>query len=539
MILVFKTNIQRKDPYERKIMNTRFKKMNGLLVVTFLFFASTLNAQFVSEQLVSIPEKFRPIKLRSALPAAKVQITGLKAVLIGAPIDGDDGSWTTSEIKNLKMTAKTLRERGVTVYEFYTPSNSWTAIKEACNGAHFLMYRGHGVYDGNNPPKWVGGFSLKDYFASSENIKKDLKLAQGSIVMIYGCFTAGNSGFDIGKIDENEASRRVNIYAKPFMEMGVSGYYANWYGDAFQHFTAHLFSGKTLGESFKAYDDYNQETTSQYTISNSSAVLWLDHDDWDGKIAYNNAFVGYSEKRLTDLFSDQENSTGLSGTKTDESGKVTNGAGGQVKSSSSFVSMIYLSDLEKQVVRELNAVRSNPSGYAVFAKEVLQLFKGDLLQYPGEISIRTNEGKEAVQECYEFLMAAVPIDTLRPSRGMSLAAKDHVEDQGETESTGHTGNDGSSPFDRIERYGQWQSTAGENIDYGNNIARRIVLSLLIDDGVASRGHRKNIFNPAFKVVGVACGPHKMYRHMCVMTLSGGFKSKKDGSSQRGIDSEEE
>jgi uncharacterized protein YkwD len=136
-------------------------------------------------------------------------------------------------------------------------------------------------------------------------------------------------------------------------------------------------------------------------------------------------------------------------------------------------------------------------------------------------------------------MSASPIDTLKPSKGMSLAAKDHVDDQSETKNTGHTGSDGSSPFDRIERYGQWQSTAGENIDYGNNIARRIVLSLLIDDGVASRGHRKNIFNPAFKVVGVACGSHQMYRHMCVMTLAGGFKSKKDASTLRGLDSEDE
>ncbi len=514
---------------------TLLQKKCGWMALLFLMYASPVQAQVTSNQMVSIPEKFKPVKLRSALPETTVNINGLKAVLIGAPIDGDGGSWTVSEISNLKMTAKTLRERGVNVREFYTPSNSWSEIKEACNGAHFLMYRGHGVYDGDNPPKWVGGFSLKDYFASSETIRKELKPADGAIVMLYGCFTAGNSGSDIGAIDEEEASRRVSMYAKPFMDIGFSGYFANWYGDAFQHFTANLFAGKTLGESFKAYEDYNQETTGIYKIPSSSAVMWIDHDNWDGKIAYNNAFVGYAGKRLTDLFSDQISSTGTVKKVSDDTG-----TGSAIQDKSTVKpTMTYLTDLEKEVVRELNAVRSDPPGYAKHVRAMLKYFNGALMEYPGEIAIRTNEGKAAVQECYEYLMDASPIDTLKPSKGMSLAAKDHVDDQGDTKNTGHTGTDGSSPFDRINRYGQWLTTAGENIDYGNNIARRIVISLLVDDGVPSRGHRKNIFNPAFKVVGVACGPHGMYRHMCVMTLAGGFKSKNSSSTLRGLDSEGE
>jgi uncharacterized protein YkwD len=197
------------------------------------------------------------------------------------------------------------------------------------------------------------------------------------------------------------------------------------------------------------------------------------------------------------------------------------------------VSMNFLSDLEKQVYYELNRVRSNPNEYAKHVKKIISLFDGKLMKYPGETAIMTNEGVSAVEECYDFLMSAKPVDTLRMSRGLSLAARDHADDQGETHETGHTGRDGSSPFDRIERYGQWLSTAGENVDYGNNVARRIVLSLIIDDGVASRGHRKNIFNPQYKVVGIACGPHQQYRHMCVMDLAGGFKAKKTGTITRG------
>jgi uncharacterized protein YkwD len=199
----------------------------------------------------------------------------------------------------------------------------------------------------------------------------------------------------------------------------------------------------------------------------------------------------------------------------------------------------FLSDLEKEVIHELNLARTQPRQYAEYVKDMLQYFDGKYYKYPGEITLVTQEGKSAVKECYEFLMSVDPVGPLRGSKGLSLAASDHVDDQGPSGETGHTGSDGSSPFDRIERYGSWLSTAGENIDYGNNDARRIVLSLLIDDGVPSRGHRTNIFNPDFKAVGIATGRHKTYRHMCVMALAGGFKAKAGGLKVRGDEDPEE
>ena len=38
----------------------------------------------------------------------------------------------------------------------------------------------------------------------------------------------------------------------------------------------------------------------------------------------------------------------------------------------------------------------------------------------------------------------------------------------------------------------------------------------------SRGHRLNIFNPAFNVFGCHSGDHKAYRHMSCMDFAGGF-----------------
>ena len=183
----------------------------------------------------------------------------------------------------------------------------------------------------------------------------------------------------------------------------------------------------------------------------------------------------------------------------------------------------YLTTVEKDVILELNMVRTNPASYAEkYVKPMQKLYDGNELQYPGEITIITNEGIDAVKECYNVLKSAKPVGLLYPSLGMSKAAKDLVADQGPTGETGHEASDGSSPFDRMNRYGQWETYAGENVDYGNNIAQRIVLSLIIDDGVSSRGHRKNIMNPAFAVIGIATGKHKVYRHMCVMDLAGDY-----------------
>lgn len=49
--------------------------------------------------------------------------------------------------------------------------------------------------------------------------------------------------------------------------------------------------------------------------------------------------------------------------------------------------------------------------------------------------------------------------------------------------------------------------------------------LVVDDGVPNRGHRHNIFNPSYKIVGIGAYYHSEYRICVVLDYAGGFIKK--------------
>lgn len=188
--------------------------------------------------------------------------------------------------------------------------------------------------------------------------------------------------------------------------------------------------------------------------------------------------------------------------------------------------------LELEVIREHNLARTKPRDYAAHLRELRRYYDGRFLARPGQTRLLTHEGIAALDEAIRFLERQPATPALLRSEGMSHGARDHVEDRGPTAELGHVGSDGSRPWDRIARYGTWLGTAAENIAYGPATGREVVVQLIIDDGVHDRGHRTNIFTGAFRVAGVACGPHVTYLVMCVVTYAEGYEEAEPGANSQ-------
>lgn len=181
-----------------------------------------------------------------------------------------------------------------------------------------------------------------------------------------------------------------------------------------------------------------------------------------------------------------------------------------------------LSQAEQDLLNEINQARAHPQVYATYLEKLKPLFNGKQYTQADQRALETQEGWSAVEDAIKFLRSAKPLGALSASQGLCLAASMHVKDQSLSGATGHKGSDSTFIEQRVKPFGSWQGGIGENLTYGNESARERILTWLIDDGFASRGHRNRLMSENYRVAGISCGPHPEYGTMCVVTLAGGF-----------------
>jgi uncharacterized protein YkwD len=146
---------------------------------------------------------------------------------------------------------------------------------------------------------------------------------------------------------------------------------------------------------------------------------------------------------------------------------------------------------------EINRARTNPSAYA------------DELAASGSGA--------AWREAVDALRKTKALAPLSRDSKLTASAQFHIDDIGAKGLTGHDSSNGDSFAVRLRKF----TTAGsiaENISYGAEGAKAVVRLWIIDDGVSSRGHRKNLLG-SYKRAGSACGPHKTRRVVCVSDFS--------------------
>lgn len=179
------------------------------------------------------------------------------------------------------------------------------------------------------------------------------------------------------------------------------------------------------------------------------------------------------------------------------------------------------STVEQNLIAEHSRVRQNPQSYLPILESHLASMdaQGNIPGGCGQnCTLLTQEGRSAVEEAIDFLRNQSPVGPVSASSNIARAAKAHATDQ-VNGAVGHNSSDGSSFSERLDSFGIKRAGVGENIAYGPKTARAVIMNLIIDDGVANRGHRTNIFAPDWAVAGAGCGPHATFRTVCVINYA--------------------
>ena len=164
----------------------------------------------------------------------------------------------------------------------------------------------------------------------------------------------------------------------------------------------------------------------------------------------------------------------------------------------------------EEVLGYVNEARTNPRKFADYVQEDIDSFIDDrhMPLVPGCL-YSVNESRQTWVDCKNFLLNQPKLPPYELSEALNLTTKDHATDMVQNNVDGHTGSDGSSLTDRLERRcgeitsGAWAENIGSDFDVeGRNHALKTVLGLIIDDGVMSRGHRKNIFSKDYRFIGI-------------------------------------
>lgn len=166
--------------------------------------------------------------------------------------------------------------------------------------------------------------------------------------------------------------------------------------------------------------------------------------------------------------------------------------------------------LDADVLDELNLARTEPQAYAEALEDAAWRSR----------AAGAYDDPAAFQEAVGFLRRQRALPPLGADPALEGAAHSHADYQGREGGFGHDGPRGETLGERLRRHGAFAMMMAEDISYGYASPREVVLQLIVDSGVPGRGHRANIFNPAFREAGVACGPHRVYGAMCVVDFAG-------------------
>jgi len=166
-----------------------------------------------------------------------------------------------------------------------------------------------------------------------------------------------------------------------------------------------------------------------------------------------------------------------------------------------------LSQTERESLYWLNYFRQNPRR---FWNTVMKEF---LVQFPEAKSSYTRSLEADIMKAPQ----ALPL--LMPDSGLFRMATTHAADLKNRKGIiSHTSSDGRNFVQRIQAAGRYTCGA-ENIFNGSFNGLESLIALLIDQGVPDKGHRLNILDPKFQLVGVSFLPLPSGKGMLVQVFA--------------------
>ena len=198
----------------------------------------------------------------------------------------------------------------------------------------------------------------------------------------------------------------------------------------------------------------------------------------------------------------------------------------EVKTKPTVEEKIALSALESQIFAELNKARNEPQSFIVYLEEYKKYLKGNTLSMPNKTAMVMIEGLPAIEDAISDLKKNPKQTPLTFSNGLTKVARNQLADLLENPSLKHLGKDGSPLDRRMMKVGFTDGAIAENISQRVEDAREVILTMIVDDGLKSRSHRKNVFSPTFKLFGIACGLAQNNNTICVAEFADGFQEKK-------------
>lgn len=175
-------------------------------------------------------------------------------------------------------------------------------------------------------------------------------------------------------------------------------------------------------------------------------------------------------------------------------------------------------DFESAVLAEINRLRADPAGYAQDLREYRTRIRGKVVFDADDNVVEMSiEGVRAVDDAIAALERAAPVARLRGGEILDAAAADHARWQASSGEIGHIAR-GQGPGERVMARGGGRFVS-EVISYGQRSPRDVVRQLVVDDGVASRGHRHLLLTGHYRFAGVGCDSHLRWGTMCAIKLA--------------------